>query len=57
MDERPTTERPEEEQIPLGQKLYDSPFLLLAVGLLIMIVFFTLWGLWEIQSLGPAPLP
>lgn len=57
MEERPTTERPEEEQIPLGQKLYDSPFLLLVVGLLIMIIFFTLWGLWEIQSLGPAPLP
>ena len=57
MDEPTTPEPNEEEQIPLGQRLYESPFLLLAAGLLIMIVFFTAWGLWEIQSLGTAPLP
>lgn len=57
MDERPTPDPAEEERIPLGQRFYDSPFLLLGLGLLIMVVFFTLWGLWEIQSLGPAPLP
>lgn len=57
MEERPTPDPAEEERIPLGQRFYDSPFLLLGLGLLIMVVFFTLWGLWEIQSLGPAPLP
>lgn len=45
------------EDVPLGQRLFDSPFLLLAFGLLVMVIFFTLWGLWEIQSLPPAPLP
>lgn len=45
------------EEIPLGQKLYDSPFLLLIAGILIMFIFFTGWGLWEILSLPPAPLP
>lgn len=46
-----------EETIPLGQKLYDSPFLLLVTGVVIMLISFTGWGLWEILSLPPAPLP
>lgn len=48
---------PPDERPPLGQRLYDSPFLLLVAGLVIMSVFFTLWGLWEVMSLTPAPLP
>ena len=35
----------------------DSPFLLLVLGLLVILVFYTGWGLWEILSLKPAPLP
>jgi hypothetical protein len=45
------------EPIPLGQRLYDNPFLLLIAGLVVMAVFYTGWGLWEIYSLPPAPLP
>ena len=45
------------ETPPLGQRLYDRPFLLLAAGLLVMIVFYTAWGLWEILTLPQAPLP
>jgi hypothetical protein len=45
------------EEIPLGQRLYDRPFLLLAVGLAIMLIFYTGWGLWEVLTLGDAPLP
>jgi hypothetical protein len=45
------------EEIPLGQRLFERPFLLLAFGLLVMFVFFTIWGMMEIMSLGPAPLP
>jgi hypothetical protein len=45
------------EEIPLGQRLFDSPFLLLIVGVVVMVVFYTGWGLWEIASLTPAPLP
>jgi hypothetical protein len=45
------------EEIPLGQRLFDRPFLLLAAGILIMVIFYTGWGLWEILSLDPAPLP
>lgn len=46
-----------EEEIPLGQRLYDNPWLLLVAGILIMVVFYTGWGLWEVLSLQPAPLP
>lgn len=45
------------EPVPLGQKLYDSPFLLLVAGLVIMLISFTGWGLWEIASLPTATLP
>lgn len=45
------------EQLPLGQRLYDNWVLLLVAGLAIMFVFYTGWGMWEILSLEPAPLP
>jgi len=45
------------EEIPLGQRLLDRPFLLLTACLVIMFVFFTGWGLWEIASLPEATLP
>jgi len=45
------------EDTPLGQRLFDNPFLLLAAGLLVMVVFYTLWGLWEVLSLPQATLP
>jgi hypothetical protein len=45
------------EEIPLAQRLFDSPFLLLAACLVVMFVFFTGWGLFEIFTLPPAPLP
>ena len=43
--------------IPLGQRLYDNVYLLLALGILVMVLFYTGWGLWEITSLRDAPLP
>ncbi len=46
-----------QEPIPLGQRVLDSPFLLLIVGFLTTAVFYTLWGLVEILSLPTAPLP
>jgi hypothetical protein len=47
----------DDEQIPLGQRLFDRPFLLLGVGLVVMFGFYTGWGLYEILSLPKAPLP
>jgi hypothetical protein len=47
----------EVEEIPLGQRLFENPFLLLIAGILVMVIFYTGWGMWEILSLTPAPLP
>jgi len=46
-----------DEKIPLGQRLFERPFLLLIAGIVVMLAFYTLWGLVEILSLKPAPLP
>lgn len=45
------------ETPPLGQRLFDRPFVLLVAGILVTVVFYTLWGLWEILTLPQAPLP
>jgi hypothetical protein len=46
-----------EAEAPLGQRLFDNMYLLLAAGLVVMLVLYTGWGLWEITSLPTAPLP
>jgi hypothetical protein len=43
--------------VPLGQRLFDNVFLLLGLGLLVVFVLYTGWGLWEILTLPPATLP
>ena len=42
---------------PLLQRLYDNPFLLLIAGIVVMAVFYTLWGVWELIRLPAATLP
>jgi hypothetical protein len=49
--------KPTERETPLGQRLLDRPFLLLAAGLAVMFGFYTIWGLYEIWSLPAAALP
>lgn len=44
------------EPIPFGQRLFDNWALLMVLGIVIMVVIFTGWGLWEITSLEPSPL-
>lgn len=39
------------------EKLMDSPWLLLVLGLLIPFLSYTLWGLIELWSVPPAQLP
>jgi hypothetical protein len=50
MDDRDT-------EIPLGQRLFDNVFLLMAAGILVMVVLYTGWGLWEVMTLDRSPLP
>jgi hypothetical protein len=45
------------DEIPLGQRLYDNVFLLLVAGVLIMVVIYTGWGIWEVLTVPPATLP
>ena len=47
----------DEEKVPLGQRLYERPILLLIAGLATMFVFYTIWGMYEITSLPQATLP
>lgn len=53
----PARDKTQQEQIPLGQRLFDNVFLLLGLGLVVMFVVFTGWGLWEILTLPTATLP
>jgi hypothetical protein len=42
---------------PLGQRLFDRPFLLLFAGIAVMLVFYTLWGLAEVALLPAGQFP
>ena len=57
MDPSARTEGPAAEAIPPGQRLFDNMFLLLALGLVIMFIVYTGWGLWELYSMPTATLP
>lgn len=45
------------EPIPLGQRVFDNMYLLLVLGVMVMLVVFTGWGLWEIFSMPKGTLP
>ena len=43
--------------VPWPQRLMDRPFVLLLLGLLVMFVIYTGWGIVEIMMLPAATLP
>ena len=45
------------DTVPLGQRLFDNWGLLMVLGIVIMVLVYTGWGLWEIASMPPATLP
>ncbi|MDX1618465.1 MAG: hypothetical protein R3224_06745 [Balneolaceae bacterium] len=47
----------ESEHKPLGQRILDNIWLLLALGLLVPIASYTIWGLIELLTMGEATLP
>ena len=53
----PPTPPGSEQEVPLGQRLFDNVFLWLVAGILVMAVVYTGWGLYEILTLPPATLP
>jgi len=42
---------------PFLQRLLDRPFVLLALGMAVMLCFYTIWGLAEIANLPQSTLP
>jgi hypothetical protein len=57
MSDQTSAPSPPPEIPPLGQRLFDRPFLLLGAGLVVMFLFYTGWGMWEILSLPAGTLP
>jgi hypothetical protein len=57
MAEQPGGAARDPDKVPLGQRLFDNPFLLLVVGILVMVVFYTGWGLYEVITLPRSTLP
>lgn len=39
------------EKVPLMQAFFDNIFLLLVLGIVVPVVFYTIWGLLEIASI------
>ncbi|HEX5074650.1 MAG TPA: hypothetical protein VFW03_15640 [Gemmatimonadaceae bacterium] len=56
MDPSPN-EPPGDERTPIGQRLFDNMYLLLALGLAVMLVIFTAWGMWEVLAMPKGTLP
>lgn len=42
---------------PLMQRLFDNMYLLLFVGIVVMLVVYTGWGMWEILTMPKGTLP
>ena len=45
------TDLPDQEPIPLMQRVLDNPFLLLLLGILVPAVFYIIWGIIEITQI------
>jgi hypothetical protein len=52
-----TVESKVAEKVPLAQAFFDNIFLLLVLGIVVPVVFYTIWGLLEIASIPVAPPP
>jgi hypothetical protein len=45
------------DRVPLAQAFFDNIFLLLVLGIAVPVLFYTIWGLFEIASIPLAPPP
>ena len=48
---------PPDERPPLLQRLFDNVFLLLGLGIVIMLLVYTGWGMWELLTMPKGTLP
>lgn len=56
MDPSPDDVRAD-EKVPFGQRLFDNMYLLLFIGVAIMLIVFTGWGVWEVVTMPQGTLP
>ena len=49
-----TKQEQDEGRVPLAQVFFDNIFLLLVLGLAVPVVFYTIWGLFEIATIPVA---
>lgn len=54
MADREREKEKNEEKVPLAQVFFDNIFLLLVLGLAVPVVFYTIWGLFEIATIPVA---
>ena len=47
----PSNTPPDDEHIPVMQRILDNPFFLLFLGVTIPAVFYVIWGVMEITSI------
>ena len=57
MDQQHNDSPAEPGKVPVGQRVFDNMYLLLALGLIVMFVVFTGWGIWEIVAMPKGTLP
>jgi len=50
-DNAMSSDSPEQDQIPLMQRVLDNPFLLLVLGIAVPAVFYIIWGIIEITQI------
>jgi len=50
-DQQSSTPPEADEQVPFMQRLLDSPFLLLFLGVIIPTVLYLVWGIMEVVSI------
>ena len=48
---------PPDDPPPLMQRLFDNVFLLLGLGIVVMFIVYTGWGMWEILTMPAGTLP
>lgn len=53
----PTHNEAGREPVPRMQRLFDNMWLLLVIGLVVMLVVYTGWGMWEILTMPQSTLP
>ncbi|MBM3908296.1 MAG: hypothetical protein FJ363_09525 [Gemmatimonadetes bacterium] len=42
---------------PFMQRMFDNVFLLLVLGIVVMLVVYTGWGMWEVLTMPAGTLP